>query len=95
MNIDKDQINPSLIRNYHFVRTADNQLKVQFIGIGDKHRMIKQDSGQILIIKEKEKGKPFRFGAPFSVEEAVKLLEEGHYTTHHMIAKHILETRPR
>ena len=86
--------NPALIRNYHFVKQANNSVKVQFIAIGDRHKMMKQDNGEILIIKQKECGKPYRYGAPFSVQDAVDILNQKTFSTHSEIAKHILDNVP-
>lgn len=82
-------LNPTLIRNYHFTRLHDSVLKVQFVGIGDKHRMMKEDDGSIVIIKEPEKGKPYRYGDPYDIDDAIQLLKEGHFITHKDIAQHI------
>ena len=86
---------PSLIRNYHFTNNDNGELLVQFIAIGDKHRMMKQDDGTMVIIKEAEKGKPYRYGEPCSVQQALTFLNQKTYPTHNDIAKHITENAPK
>lgn len=80
---------PASIRNYHFVKNGDGMVCVQFIAIGDRHRMMKDDDGSIKIIREPEQGKPYRLGMPLDIESALSVLAEKTYPTHEEIAKHI------
>lgn len=85
---------PSLIRNYHFIKNDDGVVLVQFVAIGDKHRMMKQDDGSMVVIKEAEKGKPYRYGQPCSVQDALEFLNQKSYPTHADIAQHIQDNAP-
>ena len=85
---------PSLIRNYHFVKNNDGHTFVQFVAIGDKHRMMKQDDETMVIIKESGKGKPYRYGEPYTIKQALEFLGQKSYPTHADIAKHITENAP-
>lgn len=82
---------PTLIRNYYFIRTDAGDIVIQFIAAGDRHRMIKQDNGKICIITQREQGKPYRYGPPLPVEEAIAILMCKSYPTHEHIAHHIRE----
>lgn len=94
MTPDQSKINFALIRNYHFMRTKDGETKVQFVAIGDKHRMMKRDDGSVAMIKEAEKGKPYRYGTPYSLNEALEILDQGNFRTHKDIAAHIRDHKP-
>jgi hypothetical protein len=94
LSLDNVKIDPALIRNYHFVRTKEGEIKVQFVGIGDKHRMMKQDDGSVIVVKQSEQGKPYRYGPPQTIEDALSYLSKGAYNTHQDIADHIRENAP-
>ena len=94
MTPDQSQINFALIRNYHFIRTKDGEVKVQFVAIGDKHRMMKRDDGSVAMIKEAERGKPYRYGTPYNINDALNILDQAHFRTHPDIAAHIRENTP-
>lgn len=84
-----DSLNPAIIRNYYFIRTKNGDIRVQFVGVGDRHRMIKQDSGTIRFVREREQGKAYRYGKPLPVDDAVAILMRKSYPTHAQIAAHI------
>jgi len=83
-----ENINPELIRKCEIIEKNDVH-KVQFIAIGDKHQIIKEDNGEMTIIKLPEQGKEYRYKSPVSVEYALQILSEGHYENHENIAQQI------
>ena len=79
---------PKRIRKCELVTGGDKPL-VQFIATGDKHKMIRNDDGKIEVIKLPEQGRDYRYGDPYELNDAVSLLEEGHYEGHLHIAEQL------
>lgn len=83
-----DDIDPKLIRKCEVMDQNGSQ-KIQFIAIGDRHKIMREDNGEINIIKLPEQGKEYRYKHPVSIDQALTILDGGHYETHAHIAQQI------
>lgn len=83
--------NPARITDCDFI-TENGETKVQFIAIGDKHKMIRQDDGSIEIIKLPGQGRPYKYGSPFGLENALNLLIPKQNPDHARIAEKIRQS---
>ncbi len=79
---------PSRIRKCELIE-KNNKDMIQFIAIGDRHKMMKTNSGEIEIIKLPEHGKEYRYGEPVSIEKALSILDEGIFQNHKHMAQQI------
>lgn len=79
---------PKRIRKCELVTEGDTHM-VQFIATGDKHKMIRNDNGQIEIIKLPGEGRDYKYGEPYNINNAISLLEEGHYSGHAHMAEQL------
>ena len=50
---------------------------IQFIAIGDRHKMMKMNDGTIEIITLPEQGLDYNYGKPVDVEQAIQILNTG------------------
>jgi len=76
-----DNFDPSRIRRY-YLQDLDNDQMVQFTAIGDRHSMIKQDDGSMVIEKLVEKGKEYKYGPPLSLNQALDILMKNTHPSH-------------
>lgn len=81
-------IDPKRVRKCELIQDK-NQAFIQFIAIGDRHKMMKTQNDEIQIIKLPEHGKDYKYGDPIPLEEGLKLLDLGAYPTHKQIALQI------
>lgn len=79
---------PARIRQAALIEENGNKM-VQFMGIGDKHKMIKHVNGHVEMIKLVEQGKEYNYRAPVPLDEALAILDQGHYHTHRQMARDI------
>jgi hypothetical protein len=89
--MQRHPINPSLIRNYQFINDASNTL-IQFIAFGAKNKMIKQDDGSMVIVREEGQGKPYKCGDPLTINMALEILSQNSHPSHNDMATHIQTT---
>jgi hypothetical protein len=83
-----NDFNPSLIRKCELIK-KDGKDYLQFIGIGDRHKMMKMEDGSITIIKLPEQGKDYNYGDAIPLEDALKILEQGAHSSHFQLARQI------
>jgi hypothetical protein len=76
------------IRKCELIQNGNMNL-IQFIATGDRHKMMKNENGEIEIIKLYEQGRDYRYGDPLPVEDGLKLLDMGAFPTHKHIAMQI------
>ena len=86
--MNMNDIDPKRIRKCELI-IHNNEDYIQFIAIGDRHKMMKMEDGEIVIIKLPEQGKDYRYGDPVPLEDGLKLLDLGHFSTHKQIAQQI------
>lgn len=84
----KASFDPSRIRRY-YIQDQDGQKLVQFTAVGDKHRMIKQDDGSIIVEKLIEEGKEYNYGDPMPMDKALDILMENTHPSHLALAGNI------
>lgn len=84
-----ETIDPMRIRDFQIV-DIDGEDKIQFMAIGDKHKMIRQDDGRIVFTKLPEQGHPYKYGAPLSKEDALALLTSPQSNRHHARIKALI-----
>lgn len=83
-----NDIDPKRIRKCELI-IHNNEDYIQFIAIGDRHKMMKMEDGQIEIIKLPEQGKDYRYGDPVPLDNALQILDLGLFSTHRQIAQQI------
>ena len=82
------EFDPKRIRKCEIV-VIDGQNMIQFVATGDRHKMMKKDDGSIEIVKLFEQGNDYSYGSPYTIEEALAILDGDHYQTHRVIANKI------
>jgi len=83
------EFDPTRIRQCELVQ-KNNKTYIQFLAIGDKHRMLREDDGSIAVEVLQEAGKPYPYGQPYLINDAITILKQEHYPTHGKIAAEIL-----
>jgi len=74
----------------------DNQKMIQFIAIGDRHKLMKTDDGALEVIKLPEQGKEYRYHDPFPIDDGLAILfkstDIGHKTMAQQIKNHLSQS---
>ena len=83
-----NDFDPARIRKCELVTVNDVHM-VQFIAIGDRHQMMKQDDGSVAMIKMPEQGKEYRYGDPFMPMEAFDILNHNAHPSHEDMANQL------
>lgn len=84
----KTEFDPSRIRKCEII-TINNKQMIQFIGLGDRHKMMKNEDGSIEVIKLPEQGNEYRYGAPYTIEDGISILMETNKKEHQTLAEQI------
>lgn len=82
------QFDPSRIRKCELVMN-DNQQMIQFIAVGDRHKLMKIDDGSLEIIKLPEQGQDYRYADPFPIEDGLSILLQSPHLGHKTMAQQI------
>lgn len=83
-----NDLDPSRIRKCELFEQNSYDM-VQFIAISDKHKMIRNDDGEITVTLLPEQGNEYRYGDPVRADIAIQILEQNTHESHQNIAQQI------
>jgi|GEM_PF-1986441 len=82
----KPDFDSTRIRKCELV-TVDDQQMIQFIATGDRHKLMRMDDGSLEVVKLPEQGKDYRYGDPYTIDEALSILGEKSHENHESLAQ--------
>jgi len=85
-----DELDPIRIRDFALITENDTQM-VQFIALGDKHKMFRDPNGDMAIETLHEQGRPYNYKKPFSIDHAINILSQSNHDSHSDILKRLQE----